>query len=699
MEAHPRDLARVFHSDLRLVVPLFQRPYVWKRDEQWIPLWEDVLAARDRAAGGDTVPHFLGAVVLEAKRTAHGGLEVREVIDGQQRLTTLQLLIAAVRDTFHAHGIADVQMAKRLTKLLANDPDLVERPEENFRLWPTNADRAAYRAVMAGDHVWTGYTDALVGIVGAYTWFRRVAAALIPVGDLDAGVAELQAVGETLLTQLEVVVIDLGKDDNAQVIFETLNARGTPLRASDLIKNLLFRTLQDDERPVEALYEQFWAPLETPEWQNEVRQGRLFRPRLDAFMGYFLTVLLQREVQAHQLFPSARSYVGGSADRAEELLRELARYASVYDQLEGGRIGTPSEQEQLKRLQIVDTNTVTPLLLWLFANTDASQRATAVQSVESYLIRRTLARLTTKNYNRLFLELVRRLGTGAGPAGKVVTNYLAAQGSDSGVWPTDNEITRSLSTLPLYRLIKRERMQRILLALELVARDSKTEPIPPSKKLSVEHLMPQKWDDHWPVSTYPDPQAERDRRQYFMNTIGNLTLVTGSLNASLSNGGWTTKRQHLLAHSALTLNRSLPDVWTTDAIEARSGSLAGLAITLWKRPQPLADQLEPPPDSERDLRPDRDRSDVVPARLAPTTSGKGRRGDIGAHVAHVFADLAVGTFLTILQIARTPSPEYADKPPSAGAINARLFPANGPTTLPSVVAGMRDGIRGAIKTV
>lgn len=136
---------------------------------------------------------------------------------------------------------------------------------------------------------------------------------------------------EVLFEHLEVVVIDLGPNDNAQIVFETLNTRGTALLASDLIKNLLFRTLQDAGRPVEQLYQRHWETLEGEVWQKDVRQGRLTRPRLDAFMGFFLVVLMQREVQAHQLFPTARTFVSNDADRALELLQEASRYAAVLN--------------------------------------------------------------------------------------------------------------------------------------------------------------------------------------------------------------------------------------------------------------------------------------------------------------------------------------------------------------------------------
>jgi len=254
------------------------------------------------------------------------------------------------------------------------------------------------------------------------------------------------------------------------------------------------------------------------------------------------------------------------------------------------------------------------------------------------------------------------------------------------------------ATLPLYRLLKRERLQRVLLALELHARSNKTESIRTNQKLSVEHLLPQNWDEHWPLSRdIEEADRERTTRLELLHTVGNLTLVTGSLNSALSNSSWVLKRRHLLEHSALTLNRRLPESWSTSAIRVRASELADLAVDLWKRPAPLGALPLYASPLDRDLRPDRDRSDT--AVESPSTAGRsvtGRR-DIGKHVEYVYADLPARQFLTVSEIARRPSPEYSGKPPSAGAISARLFPSTGRTTLQGVVPDVQGGIRGARK--
>jgi hypothetical protein len=699
VEAHPRTLRHVFRNDVRLEVPLFQRRYVWTAEEQWEPLWEDVLTTLDRMRGEGALPHFMGAIVLEQVRRPHGSVEVRQVIDGQQRLTTLQLMTAAVRDVAVELG-ASSRSIKRLGLLLYNDADLVDDEEDAYKLWPTNADRSDYRAVLNGEHRATRRPAATNGrIVSAYVWFREEARRWLELVDLEERSERLDELATVILDGLETVVIDLGPDDNAQVIFETLNARGTPLLASDLIKNLLFRTLQDAGRPGDRLYESHWRPLEEDHWQQNVRQGRLLRPRLDAFVGHFLVVHLQREVQAHQLFTSLRDFVGRDAGRAEQVLVELSRYARVYDEIERREGMTLREATSLERIGIADTQTVQPLLLWLFANHSGADRERAVQAIESYLVRRTICRLTPKNYNRIFLELLRRLADGEGTPGQFVTDFLAGQGSDSGVWPSDAELELSILGLPAYKLLKKERLNRILVALEQQARGPRTEPLPLGRTLSIEHLIPQQWRRQWPLFDVADPDAAAAGREALVHTLGNLTLVTIPLNSALSNGGWERKRAEILRSSALTLNRTLPASFDDEAVRARGRYLADLARSAWPRPEVVAHGEGAVNERERDLRPESASDSGTRARTTgPSRGDGGGRRDIARHIASSFADLPAGTFLTISEIRQHPSPEYGGTMPSAGAISARLFPANGQMTLVGVLPDRENGVRGARKT-
>ena len=228
----------------------------------------DVVTTWHRQRSGADAPHFLGAVVLQQRPSRTGSLELREVIDGQQRLTTLQLLIAAVADVIEDRGANDREV-RRLRRLVFNNPDEVEDADERFKLWPTNRDREAYRIALSRP-THSERSAASSPILQAHRWFYTQVGEWVDDMPVDEREGALTGLAEVLRTGLEVVVIDLSVDDNAQVIFETLNARGTALQPSDLIKNLLFRTLQDAGAPVETLYRSHWSTLEDVYWSEEI---------------------------------------------------------------------------------------------------------------------------------------------------------------------------------------------------------------------------------------------------------------------------------------------------------------------------------------------------------------------------------------------------------------------------------------------
>lgn len=314
---------------------------------------------------------------------------------------------------------------------MENDLDFVEASDEEFKLWPTNRDRAAFRVALKGVHVETPFTTALPRPVQAYTWFRDHVAEWVD-GMGDGVDKRLDRIADVITDGLVTVVIDLSSDDDAQVIFETLNARGTPLLAADLIKNHIFRTLESAGHPVENLYATYWSPLESPVWEQDVRQGRLVRKRLDVFINYLLTAHLQQEVLSHDLFSTVRIFVGGSPDAAIELLDVIRAYSPIYLGVESGNIGTTTEQRALSRMRIADTTIATPLLMWLFQNTVGAERGEAIGAIESFIVRRAISGWSSSNYNRIFLDILRRVSAGDRPASDVVRGHLAGLSSGRG---------------------------------------------------------------------------------------------------------------------------------------------------------------------------------------------------------------------------------------------------------------------------
>jgi len=207
--------------------------------------------------------------------------------------------------------------------------------------------------------------------------------------------------------------------------------------------------------------------------------------------------------------------------------------------------------------------------------------------LESWLVRRMICRLTAQGYNRLFVDLVKQLSEQHDqPAEQVIYDFLTSSDADSARWPDDEEVTTVLLDAPLYRTLVRRRLVALLAAIENDLRTEMAEPIDVPSGLTVEHLLPQKWQEHWPVP--PDDLEGAQLREAHVHRLGNLTLVTSKLNPSMSNAAWSVKKDALNDHSVLLLNSRVvagnPEVWDEQTIEARSRELAGRVLRLWPGP-------------------------------------------------------------------------------------------------------------------
>jgi uncharacterized protein with ParB-like and HNH nuclease domain len=596
VEAGPRTVKFIFEQSRRLVVPLFQRPYVWKREEQWEPLWHDVQTLADRVLAGKEVrPHFLGAVVLDQVRKPVGHMETRTIIDGQQRLTTLQLFLEAFSDLCRARG--DERHTVALLKLTRNDDPLSDDDDEDFKVWPTNVDRQHFRQVMEaqspdallslyGKQVVNGQTGS--HIADAYLFFHRTIDAWL--GTIVEHVPErIAALYSTLREHLQLVVIDLANNDDPQMIFETLNARGTPLLPSDLVKNFLFNEVQKRDLGLEVLYNKHWRHFDDDNqyWRADIGRGHARRARVDLFLQHYLTLKREDEVEVAQLYSSYRTFALDSGRDARELLEELHTYSTVYR----GFDSFPRESRRgqfFSRLTSIDVGTAYPFLLELFHRfghlTEAIDETLAL--LESWLVRRTVCKLNTRGYNRLFIELLATLREDATNVPGRVRAYLLSSNAESNRWPDDKEFAASWHETPVYEVLVRDRVRMLLEALEMQRRTSKSEKVTLQEKLTIEHVMPQQWTKHWPLPSEGDDEDLVTERNRLVQTMGNLTLVTKALNPAMSNGPWSKKRHEIQKHSLLKLNSELASIenWDEQAIRARGDALLNLAIRIWPFP-------------------------------------------------------------------------------------------------------------------
>ncbi len=592
MDAGPRNAYKLFSGNSRYVIPTFQRPYVWQKDPQWQPLWSDVQeVASAILAEGDasTAQHFLGAIVLQHQSVLQGESVPWLVIDGQQRLVTLQLLLDAAEYEFTQRGVDLKRESARLRRLVVSEEEEIDLgdPDSEFKVKTTSADLDAFRAAMKDDSPTSEHSESLV--VRAHDYFKQQVRGWLA-ADPDNLVRRAEALSLALRERLMVVAIGLGANDNPNLIFETLNARGTPLLAWDLVKNeLLFRAAQAGEHGG-AFHQEFIRPIEEDSWwRQQVRQGSIYAPRIDACLFYWLTLRTEQFVKSDDVYSALKRYLKGKSVR--DVASDLATVAKSYRIVE-----TLEDHSQLgrflRRWRATDSRLITPHLLWLLLNRVGGETlARSLRAFESYLVRRIVCRANSGGLNLALVPLLRSLSQqGAEHADRTIEEFLFSISTDRLTWPDDETFRKCFIQNPLYEQLNHSRLRMILETLNTRMDDDASAVIVDRQELFIEHVMPQKWHIHYKFTPEPedddDPRAQR--RESLLHTIGNLSLTTSKVGIKMSAGPWKTKRQYL-GQAGLALNRDLvqqaPDHWDEDAIAARSERLADLALEIWPRPE------------------------------------------------------------------------------------------------------------------
>lgn len=602
----PRDL---FDGKVTFEIPPFQRPYVWTEEEQWQPLWDDVARIADaslRAENvdlGSSTQHFLGAVVVKQLSSGAGDPSRSSVIDGQQRLTTLQLLLDAAQLVMEESGYEN--HAESIHELVVNDSKRFRGTSKRFKLWPSRIDRDAFEQVMDNEAVvQLKYADSR--IVLAHSFFVKTIREWVDTGAENTE-TRFATLAKVLQSNLQIVAIDLSGSDDDQLIFETLNDRGTPLLAADLIKNYIFQQCDSIGVDVDTWADRFWRDFDNDWWREEIPQGRLFRSRIDLFLQYWLTMRTREEIPTDAVFSSFRRYADGQLSEkisAESFLEQLRSDADTFQDF--AELDPRSDQGRFysRVVEALEMGVFIPLLLWIITDAHPAspeQADRAIRAVESWAVRRTLLRMTMKDVNRLVVALLRELDNHASELiGDATVEFLLAQTADARVWPTDNDLITNLPKVKVYGSIKQRRLRAILSGVELQMRSRRHENVTLPERLDIEHVMPRGWRSYWQDGIVNDPEASATRDK-LINTIGNLTLVTKSLNSTLSNRPWSDsdanvnpgkgenkglgKRALLNKYSVLALSRSIvdehPDAWTDADIDERSQAIVSVIVEAW----------------------------------------------------------------------------------------------------------------------
>ena len=577
MKAIETTVRESLQGEKQYVVPLYQRRYSWERKDDKDPLnqlWDDILLL-DSTDPAST--HFLGSVVIApSPSNTPAGVVRWLVVDGQQRLTTLSLLLCAIRDHVQRD---DPQLAEKI-----HEHYLVNKyasADEHYRLLPTQEDRASWIALVER------YPDAggEDRIGAAYRFFLRK---LQEVDDPEDE-HDIHRIEQTITTRLTLVAISAHSDDNVHRIFESLNYKGQPLTQADLLRNYLFMRLphRGDE-----VYTHQWLPL----------QKLLSDAELEELV--WLDLILRGDDRATQesIYRSQQLRLDPLKDELaiEQWITKLHHKARMFKRVLDPRAESASVlRRALERLSRWGTAVVHPICLHVLLAHDAGQltaadAAAALRVVESYLVRRMIVGLPTNNLNRIMMSLVKDLGEAA-PTASVITTVLSGPRKK---FPTDQHVKDAVLVNNFYWMGRGPQRTFILRALEEDYRHG--EPLDFSQAaLTIEHLLPQSLTPEWEeilAAGASEGETPEEVHASLVHTLGNLTLT--AYNAKLANDSFHAKRK-LLADSGLAMNREIADAsgWGRAEIQARGQALSQRIVSIW--PSPDESVTAPPPPGPR----------------------------------------------------------------------------------------------------
>ena len=572
MDAHKAIITNIFNNSTLVEVPFFQRSYVWK-ENLWARFIEDM-----EYVVKTNKPHFLGSIILKEGRKplpSENFADCRTVVDGQQRLTTFLIFLKVLCMKLGQSTLFDFQF-RILGKTIA--------------LRHGKNDIDAFETVMA--------SISAVKIENPIPESRIIEAFNYYVDHIDETKLDIM----TIIMNVQFVRIDLDANEDEQQIFNTINSLGVNLTTSELLKNYFF------SRDTIGEYESKWeAVFENDEdtrlyWDTEIETGRVKRAMIDIFFDSFFQLFIQDKryninnddkimyarvdslAQSYQHF--IEHYCNGDKNI---ILSQIKEYANCFmeifkpDICEMNISGTFG----IDHLNIVifglKTSTLIPYVLYLAKNVHNKDDLNKMYAIlESYVMRRMVVHATTKNYNNLFTSLIYN---------EVLDSdslLLKLQsGNDSAAYiPTDDELREGFQKSKLINL----QTKGILYLIESHIRPVNSATVLLGfNKYSLEHLMPKKWRNHWAACSSDDLSKERDSK---LLTLGNLAIIPQSLNASIRDADWLTKKAgkgenkpglKICAAGLSTVHDVLlENEWTESKIEIRANWLFEKAKDLWK---------------------------------------------------------------------------------------------------------------------
>lgn len=569
INANKDKLLSFFQGSSQFVVPFFQRAYVWD-DENWETLWDHVSSVLESCSEKLPKEHFIGTIITKQRPANVIGEAKYDLIDGQQRLTTIALFLAAI-----ARSTTDEM--PNLKKQIGTDLRFQDAWGKTYsRIVPSDYDRTYFEEVLDG-----GNSSGNHKICRAYKFFLN---------KLDGFSDEqLNLLRLVILNNVPVISMMLSADDDEQEIFDTINALGVRLTTGELLKNHIFMDANVRGTFVELWKDVYEGSDEQIEfWNAEKTAGRIIRTNIEVMLYCYLVIKTLREIQLESLFKEYKTWLmGKSAEEKVGFLRELKQYADIYASF-------PSEadlnqiafcEEEKRFFHVVENlmvTTIYPLVLDVYRTVaELQSRADILRTLESYLVRRNVCRLTTKNYNLLFIQIIREIRNRKVQLTPQLLQQILGEFTDpTNRMPDDGEFVKAFRQEVLSNQNSREIL--FLIALFDVSTGRADVPSLSVGNYSVEHIMPVKWELNW--TDHEMTRDEKTERNNKLRTLGNLTLVTGKLNSAMKNAAWADKKRHLRQNSILKMTTEYleKEKWNEAVIDERAADLAKRALLIWK---------------------------------------------------------------------------------------------------------------------
>lgn len=589
LSATKAKLLSFLNGSSQYIIPFFQRSYVWKI-ENWSELWENIIEEYNEIKKDQktTSEHFIGTIIIKQLMSTQVGATEYELIDGQQRLTTVCLLLKAFQDA------ADDDSAKKwIGKFLSFEDSY---GLEKIRIIHSKVDSEYFQKIIQSKDgiaaLWETLKDLKLEdfekkiepenrIIGAYLYFRKRISS-------DCTISDIRAYINVIIERLPVIHMALNAEDDVQQIFDTINSLGVKLTTAELLKNLLF-----SKKAVINLYDDCWnSVFEADEdiiefWNRERTSGRVRRTTVELFLYSYLVILKESPVKMESLFKEFKNHIKDMND--EELIsfaKEIKSYALVYQELpDGENLSEISFAEHDKRffhvIREFEITTIFPIILYIFKEvSDSDERIKILNVLESYLTRRTVCKLTTKNYNNLFLSLLADVKKMESITAEKIREELLKFKEDTNRFPDDEEFREAFHKSSIINKYSREVLYCI--ALYQLNTDYTDNPKLNLSGFSVEHIMPKKWRNHW---RGPSEGIDELARDYKLLTLANLTLVKGKLNSYMRDSNWEKKKEALRKFSTLRQTTDYLNIsdWNETEMTNRADALFGLALQIWKR--------------------------------------------------------------------------------------------------------------------